>query len=687
MTQLSRWGQVFILDALSRYKAADAREAENIVERVTPRLQHANCAVVLSAVKMILQQMELITSTDVVRNLCKKMAPPLVTLLSAEPEIQYVALRNINLIVQKRPTILAHEIKVFFCKYNDPIYVKMEKLEIMIKLASDRNIDQVLLEFKEYATEVDVDFVRKAVRAIGRCAIKLERAAERCISVLLELIKIKVNYVVQEAIIVIKDIFRRYPNTYESIIATLCESLDTLDEPEAKASMIWIIGEYAERIDNADELLESFLESFPEEPAQVQLQLLTATVKLFLKKPTEGPQQMIQVVLNNATVETDNPDLRDRAYIYWRLLSTDPEAAKDVVLAEKPVISDDSNQLDPSLLDELLANIATLSSVYHKPPEAFVTRVKTATQRSEDDDFPEGSEAGYSESSANVGQGGASPASSSSAAARQVATVTPPAAAPVPDLLGDLIGLDNTAIVPTDQPATPSGPPLPVLLPAATGQGLQISGQLTRRDGQVFYSIMFENNSQVTLDGFMIQFNKNSFGLAAAGPLQVAPLQPGSLSRTLLPMVLFQNLSVGPPSSVLQIAVKNNQQPVWYFSDKMSLHVLFTEDGRMERASFLETWRSLPDSNEVLKEFPTIVINNVEATVDHLATSNMFFIAKRKHANQDVFYFSAKIPRGIPFLIEFTTVIGNPGVRCAFKSPNPEMAPLFFEAIETLLQA
>lgn len=49
-----RWGQVFILDALSTYKAADALEAENIVERVTPRLQHANCAVVLSAVKVAL---------------------------------------------------------------------------------------------------------------------------------------------------------------------------------------------------------------------------------------------------------------------------------------------------------------------------------------------------------------------------------------------------------------------------------------------------------------------------------------------------------------------------------------------------------------------------------------------------------------------------------------------------------
>ena len=51
----------------------------------------------------------------------------------------------------------------------------------------------------------------------------------------------------QEAVVVIKDIFRKYPNKYESIIATLCENLDTLDEPEARASMIWIIGEYAER--------------------------------------------------------------------------------------------------------------------------------------------------------------------------------------------------------------------------------------------------------------------------------------------------------------------------------------------------------------------------------------------------------------------------------------------------------
>lgn len=94
--------------------------------------------------------------------------------------------------------------KVFFVKYNDPIYVKMEKLDIMIRLAQQSNISQVLSELKEYAAEVDVDFVRKAVRAIGRCAIKVEQSAERCVATLLELIQTKVNYVVQEAVVVIK---------------------------------------------------------------------------------------------------------------------------------------------------------------------------------------------------------------------------------------------------------------------------------------------------------------------------------------------------------------------------------------------------------------------------------------------------------------------------------------------------
>jgi AP-1 complex subunit beta-1 len=159
LNECTEWGQVFILDSLSAYEPQDSREAEGIIERVMPRLQHNNSAVVMSAVKVILRYVDDVTNHEVVRNVSKKLAPPLVTLLNSEPEIQYVALRNINLVVLKQPRILEHEIKVFFCKYNDPIYVKMEKLEIIIRLASDRNVEQVSIMSRKIKPTSSMSYV------------------------------------------------------------------------------------------------------------------------------------------------------------------------------------------------------------------------------------------------------------------------------------------------------------------------------------------------------------------------------------------------------------------------------------------------------------------------------------------------------------------------------------------------
>ncbi|KAJ1975225.1 hypothetical protein H4R34_004417 [Dimargaris verticillata] len=375
LNQCSEWGQTYILEALMFYTPQEPGDAETLAERILPRLQHANSAVVLSTVKVIIYLLNYMTQPDALQALCQKLTPPLITLLNAGPEVQYVALRNMLLIIQRRPDILKNQLKAFFCKYNDPIYVKLAKLEILTRLTTPRNVRVVLLELQEYAAEVDVDVVRKAVRSIGRLAIQIEEAASACVDALLGLIRTKVNYVVQEAVVVIKDIFRKYPNQYENIIGILCENLDSLDDAEAKAAMIWIIGQYADRIENSDEVLESFLDAFLEETTQVQLALLTATVKLFIKRPTLG-QDLVPKVLKWATEEVDNPDLRDRGYIYWRLLSTDPAAAKAIVLSEKPDISAEAENLDPVLLEELLMNISSLASIYHKPPSTFIAGAK-----------------------------------------------------------------------------------------------------------------------------------------------------------------------------------------------------------------------------------------------------------------------------------------------------------------------
>lgn len=67
--------------------------------------------------QVVLLQLPLISDEAAVKALIKKLGPPLVTLLSEEAEVQYVALRNINLIVQKHPEVLSHEIKASVCAH------------------------------------------------------------------------------------------------------------------------------------------------------------------------------------------------------------------------------------------------------------------------------------------------------------------------------------------------------------------------------------------------------------------------------------------------------------------------------------------------------------------------------------------------------------------------------------------
>jgi len=604
----------------------------------------------------------------------QKIAPPLVTLLTTkEAEIQYVALRNINLIVQKRPNILAHEMRVFFIKYNDPIYVKMEKLEIMIMLASEKNIEQVLNEFKEAASEVDVEFVRRAVRAIGRCAIKLDKAAERCIQVLLELIQTKVNYVVQEAIIVIKDIFRRYPNRYESIIATLCENLDTLDEPEAKASMIWIIGEYAERIENADELLDSFLETFSEENAQVQLQLLTAIVKLFLKRPKDT-QEMVQKVLNLATQETDNPDLRDRGYVYWRLLSTDPEAAKTVVLGEKALISDSTTRLEDSLLEQLIENISTLASIYHKPPESFISKMKDQAPKPKKEKKKKvDDESLIPKDDSNVVSGNILDLDSISEALPSPSQQSAKKNTSLLDEL-DFFNAPVKEVVLKE-----------LVLPADRGYGLQVTAAFVRRDGQPFLDLTLSNHTQVPITGLAIQFNKNSFSLIAAQP-QVPVVMPGQSADTSLqiganPSQYNPNL---PLSNIIQVAMKATigDDKVVYFQLPVPLQVLFLENGQLGRDEYLNLWKSITE--EHFKDISPLASGDVDIIQKKLEANRLFYIARRTVAPNEFLYFSGRVSKDNAVLL-VELAVGNGAVRICTKTTGAELVPLVEQVVAAIL--
>ena len=569
----------------------------------------------------------------------------------------------------------------------------------------------MLLEFKEYATEVDVEFVRKSVRAIGRCAVSITDSAERCIGVLLELIKTKVNYVVQEAIGVIRDIFRRYPDRYEGVIGALCDSLDSLDEPEAKASMVWIIGEYADRIDNAEDLLDVFLETFSDEAVDVQLQLLTATVKLFLKKPSSGPQNLIQKVLHQATSDTDDPDLRDRAYVYWRLLSSDPEAAKEVVLASKPMMSNDRAYLDLEALQQLLGQVSTLSSVYYKIPSAFAPRSTDIINgvnldETTSSDLPDSAHEKGAEKSASASL---SPTrgvdmladlnDGFEAAAKQGTSANLDSFAAFPESPGTFLTRPSSS-----QASNPSSGAFakstlpssrrPVLLSEHASSGLRISGSIvSSRDGMPYYDFLISNLTQKPLTGFQFQFNKNFFMLAPEQQPDVGMISPGESKSCMIPLSYLGTSARGKASLLLQVAVKSPLQndSIFYFNDQIPLEAILLPAAEMGFELFTEIWQSMRMVDKCTKRLYVswpLSRASVEGALAKLEHNKFNTVSLKSNDDAHVAFLTGKIMLAKSeeyILLQITFAVGTGAIDAACRSQVEGISDLTLLAVHRLM--
>lgn len=382
LNECTEWGRITILNTLAEYDTNNAEEANHIMERVIPQLQHVNPSVVLSSIKAILHHLNAIPVTAQRSNILKKLSAPLVSLVSTSiPEAQYVGLKNIRIILEKYPNVLSKELRVFFIKYSDPLYLKLEKLEIMIRLASEQNSGLLLGELKEYAMEFEPALVTKAIKSIGSVAIKLQESAVKAINLLHEIIDERGGeLIINEAVVVLVNILRRYPGKNDLatlIIPVISNHVNELNKTEALSGYIWLLGEYPKYFSGLYEKLKNLVDGFLEDDSVLQLNILSTIVKINLELSSSNGGQysnLLQKILELATKDCENADVRDKAYIYWRLLSSSSseDQQKKILLTKLPPIETTISSFSPSLLETLLDELSTLSSVYYKPAKTFI---------------------------------------------------------------------------------------------------------------------------------------------------------------------------------------------------------------------------------------------------------------------------------------------------------------------------
>jgi len=337
------FGLCEVLNLLNKYKPADHNEVFQIMNLLDPVLRTSNSGAVLATIKCFLHLTE--SAPQLQKQVYLRIKPPILTLIaSGIPEAVYTLLKHVDYLVQKCPGVFDDEYRQLYVRYNEPTHIKYLKVEILSKLSNNNNAPDIVSELGEYVNDLDSNLARLAIRAMARIACsskgyaddgKLESQAESIagyiVSKLVELCELDNYHVSSQAAISLKDIMRVHPSKSDLVYSILPSALKFIADSEGKASVIWMIGEFGESINEAPYVIEKLINDYDNlKDVAVKNALLTATMKLFFKRPPEC-QAMLGRLLAAATNDVSSQDLHDRALMYHRILQTSPQIAEGVV--------------------------------------------------------------------------------------------------------------------------------------------------------------------------------------------------------------------------------------------------------------------------------------------------------------------------------------------------------------------
>ena len=246
----------------------------------------------------------------------------MVRVLKTSRETQYLVLINISTLVHMRPKLFDGFAKEFFLRASEPSCTSLIKLDILANLVNDSNATIILKEFNAYLKDTgrDPELTKATIQAIGRCAGRLPSLTDSCLRGLMALISANKNEdMVAESVVVVRGLVQRNPEKHVKVIKMLARQLQNMKDPRARASTVWLIGQYYSIVPKvAPDALRTLAQSFKTESSQVKVQVLNLGCKLMLHEP-ETCGAMFKYLLELAKYDLEF-DIRDKARMLRGLL-------------------------------------------------------------------------------------------------------------------------------------------------------------------------------------------------------------------------------------------------------------------------------------------------------------------------------------------------------------------------------
>ncbi|XP_043090277.1 AP-3 complex subunit beta-1 isoform X2 [Puntigrus tetrazona] len=369
LVDVEEWGQVVIIHMLTRYartqfvspwredavfdenneKAFYDSEEERRVDQSKLYIMDPDHRLLLRNTKPLLQSRNtavVMAVSQLYWHLAPKhelsiISKSLVRLLRSHREVQYIVLQNIATMSIQRKGMFEPFMKSFYVRSTDATHIKTLKLEILTNLANEANISTILREFQTYVKSQDKAFAAATIQAIGRCATNISEVTDTCLNGLVLLLSNRDETVVAESVVVIKKLLQTQPSQHSDIIKHMAKLFDNITVSMARASILWLMGEYCEHVPKiAPDVLRKMAKSFTSEEDIVKLQTVNLAAKLYLTN-SKQTKLLTQYILNLGKYD-QNYDIRDRTRFIRQLIVPNEKSgalskyARRILMAPKP---------------------------------------------------------------------------------------------------------------------------------------------------------------------------------------------------------------------------------------------------------------------------------------------------------------------------------------------------------------
>ncbi|XP_041859159.1 AP-4 complex subunit beta-1 [Melanotaenia boesemani] len=325
------WGQCEVLRVLQRYHPQSEDELFDILSLLDTSLISSHPPVMAATLSLFLSLSSGLPAVSLAA-LQRVCGPLLAACGSGSREMKFAALCHIQLLLRSVPGLMAAHYKRFFCGYAEPAFIKQRKMQVLVELVNDENVAMLLDELKGYCTDVNTDTAQAAITAIGRIG---RSYSDRCLKILTELLHLKQDHITSAVVQTMRDLVWVCPQCSDTVCCALEGCEETLTDSQGKQALLWLLGVYGERVSGAPYTLEVFIDGVRTEAfLGVKMELLTATMRLFLCRPAET-QDMLGRLLHYCIEEETDMCVRDQAFLYYRLLHCGMEETRKVLQGRK----------------------------------------------------------------------------------------------------------------------------------------------------------------------------------------------------------------------------------------------------------------------------------------------------------------------------------------------------------------